>query len=109
MMEALPGTAYFALKTGVPIIPVGLSGTEDRLIVEGIRKLRRSEVTIRCGEPFYLPPREDRDRDEHLKASSDEIMCQIAALLPQKYHGFYADHPRLIELLSNNGSNASSP
>jgi hypothetical protein len=26
-------------------------------------------------------------------------MCQIAALLPEKYRGVYADHPRLKELL----------
>lgn len=107
--EALPGTAYFAIKTGVPVVPVGLSGTEDRLIFEGIRKLRRSEATIRCGEPFYLPPQKDRDRDKHLRESSDEIMCQIAALLPQKYHGYYANHPRLRELLAKNGDSATPP
>jgi len=103
LAEALPGTAYFAVKTGVPITPVALSGTEDRLIVECMRKLRRSDVTVRCGEPFYLPPQGDRDRDEFLKECSDEIMCQIAALLPHKYHGYYTDHPRLSELLSGEG------
>lgn len=95
-----PGTAYFAMKTGVPIIPVGLSGTEDRLIVESIRKLRRSNVTIRVGRPFYLPPRQDQARDDYLKVSTDEIMCQIAAQLPRKYHGVYANHPRLETLIN---------
>jgi hypothetical protein len=28
-------------------------------------------------------------------------MCHIAALLPEKYRGVYADHPRLKELLQN--------
>jgi len=26
-------------------------------------------------------------------------MCRIAALLPEKYRGVYADHPRLQKLL----------
>jgi len=38
--------------------------------------------------------------DEVLKQYTDEIMCHIAALLPEKYRGFYADHPRLKELLA---------
>jgi 1-acyl-sn-glycerol-3-phosphate acyltransferase len=102
--EGLPGTAYFAMKTGVPIFPVGITGTEDRLVVAGLRKFRRADVLVRMGEPFYLPHQEDQERDEYLKLASDEIMCQIAALLPQKYHGYYADHPRLAELLSTQGN-----
>jgi hypothetical protein len=27
-------------------------------------------------------------------------MCRIAALLPERYRGIYADHPRLKELLA---------
>jgi len=27
-------------------------------------------------------------------------MCRIAAMMPQKYHGFYANHPRLKELIA---------
>ena len=99
--EAHSGTAYFAMKTGVPIIPVGISGTEDRLIVDGMRKLRRSNVVVRMGKPFTLPLKENQGRDEYLKMVTDETMCQIAALLPKKYHGFYADHPRMAELLAN--------
>ena len=36
-----------------------------------------------------------------MRQATDEIMCQIAARLPEKYHGAYADHPRLKELLKN--------
>jgi 1-acyl-sn-glycerol-3-phosphate acyltransferase len=35
-----------------------------------------------------------------MQAVTEEIMCRIAALLPEKYRGVYADHPRLNELLS---------
>jgi 1-acyl-sn-glycerol-3-phosphate acyltransferase len=102
--EGLPGAAYFAMKTDVPIFPVGITGTEDRLVVAGFRRFRRADVLVQMGEPFYLPPQEDQERDDYLKLATDEIMCQIAALLPQKYHGYYADHPRLAELLSTQGN-----
>jgi hypothetical protein len=28
-------------------------------------------------------------------------MCRIAAMLPEKYRGVYAEHPRLKELLAS--------
>jgi 1-acyl-sn-glycerol-3-phosphate acyltransferase len=34
-----------------------------------------------------------------MKQYTDEIMCHIAALLPESYRGFYAEHPKLKELL----------
>jgi 1-acyl-sn-glycerol-3-phosphate acyltransferase len=40
-----------------------------------------------------------KNRDAYLAAQTDEIMCRIAALLPEQYHGVYANHPRLKELL----------
>jgi 1-acyl-sn-glycerol-3-phosphate acyltransferase len=52
---------------------------------------------------FTLPPlpSESQGRDEALKADTDEIMCRIAAQLPEENRGAYADHPRLLELLKN--------
>jgi 1-acyl-sn-glycerol-3-phosphate acyltransferase len=42
----------------------------------------------------------DREhRDAWLQSCAEEIMCRIAAVLPPQYHGFYAGHPRLQELL----------
>ncbi len=35
-----------------------------------------------------------------MREATDEIMCRIGAMLPEKYRGFYADHPRLKELLA---------
>ena len=39
-------------------------------------------------------------KDLAIKTATDEIMCQIAALLPISYRGIYANHPRTLELLS---------
>lgn len=100
MAEGKPGVAYLALKAGVPIIPVGLVGTEDRVVVEQLKKFKKSEIKIVVGNPFNLPPIQRNNREEMLKQYTDEIMCRIGVLLPEKYRGVYAEHPRLKELLA---------
>ena len=87
-----------ALKAEVPIVPVGLANTDS--LVPNIRRLKRSEVTLHYGKPFTLPPLERGNRDEQMQANTEEIMCQIAALLPEKHRGFYAGHARVKELLA---------
>jgi len=99
LQEARPGAAYFASKTGIPVIPIAATGTEDRVIVENLKHFRKSQITVRVGKPFILPPLKGQDRDEVLAAATTEIMCQIGAMLPEKYRGFYAEHPRLKELV----------
>lgn len=96
-----PGAAYLAAKGQLPIIPIGLTGTEDRLVGQRLKRLRRLDIDIRIGEPFVLPPMVDRkQRDAYLEQSTEEIMCRIAVLLPPPYRGVYADHPRVGELLA---------
>ncbi len=99
LLEARPGVSYLAAKSGVRIVPVAVTGTEDRLILDQFRHLKRPTIKARVGKPFILPPLKGEDREAALARDTDEIMCQIAALLPAKYHGFYANHPRLHELM----------
>lgn len=100
MAEGKPGVAYLALKAGLPIVPVGLVGTEDRVVVERLKQFRKLEIKIIAGKPFKLPPIQRKNREEILKQYTDEIMCRIGILLPEKYRGVYAEHPRLKELLT---------
>lgn len=99
LIEARPGVSYLATKLGRPIIPVGIVGTEDKRLLDNLKRLRRSHIVVTAGIPFSLPPLPRENRDEVLKQYTDEIMCHIAALLPEKHRGVYADHPRLKELL----------
>lgn len=99
MAEGKPGVAYLAMKAGVPIVPVALTGTEDRLVVEKLKRFKKSEIKITVGPRFALPPVKGKDRDLILHENTDEIMCRIGVLLPEKYRGVYANHPRLKELL----------
>ena len=92
------GASYLAAKSGVPVVPVGVVGTYDRQVVARLRKFRRLDIDIYIGKPFILPPIKGRDREAILQEYTDEIMCQVAALLPQESRGAYANHPRLLEL-----------
>jgi 1-acyl-sn-glycerol-3-phosphate acyltransferase len=99
LIEAKPGVSYLATKLNRPIVPVALAGTEDEVLFRNLKRLKRTHITITAGPAFTLPPLPKENRDEALKQYTDEIMCHIAALLPEKYRGFYAEHPRLKELL----------
>jgi 1-acyl-sn-glycerol-3-phosphate acyltransferase len=98
LLEGKPGSVLLAQKANVPIVPVGLAGTEK--FFRYIFTLRRPKITIRFGPSFTIPPIDRDNRDAWLQNSTDEIMARIAVLLPPKYWGFYKDHPRVKELLS---------
>lgn len=100
LIEAKPGVSYLASKLNRPIVPVAITGTEDKVLLGNLKRLRRSYITLTAGPAFTLPPLPRENRDEVLKQYTDEIMCHIAALLPEKYRGVYAKHPRLKELLA---------
>ena len=104
LIEAKPGVTYLATKLNRPIVPIAITGTEDKVVLGNLKRLRKSHFTITAGPNFTLPPISRENRDEALKKSTDEIMCRIAAILPEKYRGVYKDHPRTRELLVNSKS-----
>ncbi len=99
LIEAKNGVALLAEKARVPIIPVGLFGTETAM--QEIRALKKPTLHARFGKPFTLPPIERGNHGDSLNKNTEEIMCRIAALLPEKYHGFYTGNPRIRELQDN--------
>ena len=101
LQEAKPGVAFLAGKSGYPILPVALTGTEDRGIVENLKRFRRSKIIVRGGDLLTIDIPKGKGREQAMRLTTDEIMCQIGALLPEKYRGVYAEHPRLKELLNN--------
>lgn len=106
LIQPKAGVSFLAATSDAPIVPIGITGTESA--VPKLKRLRRPSITVRFGEPFNLPPLERKEKDASLKRNTDEIMCQIAALLPQKYWGVYADHPRLHELLAQRETGSST-
>lgn len=102
MAEGKPGVTYLAVKAGFPIMPVAIAGTEDRILLSNLKHFRRTHISLTGGKPFTLAPIPRQNRDETLKQYTDEIMCRVAVMLPAKNRGYYADHPRLQELLKEN-------
>lgn len=87
-----PGAAFLASRAEVPILPAAIWGTEQ--LGGNLRRLRRTPVFMRIGQPYRLAiPR--RASPAELTAATDQIMTRIAALLPPEYRGVYAEHPLL--------------
>ena len=90
LAEGRAGAALLAMRTGVPIVPVGVAGTQhifrDRRLIP-----RRSRVTIRIGPTFRLPVQADGFDRAALRAGTDTIMRAIAALLPAEQRGRWGE------------------
>jgi len=85
--EPRNGAALLAMRSGVPVLPVSITGS-NRILPRGARLPRRSRVTVRVGEPFLLTRQASGriDRQE-LAAGTERIMRAIAALLPPAQRG----------------------
>ena len=88
MQRGKTGAAYLALRTGVPLIPVGVIGTDK--LVNDLKHLRRGHLRVVIGQPFTLPVPEKRT-PEVLQELTDLIMVRIAELLPDEYRGVYSN------------------
>jgi 1-acyl-sn-glycerol-3-phosphate acyltransferase len=105
LIEGKPGVTYLAARSGFPVFPVAITGTEDKVVLGNLKRFRKSDITLTAGDPFVIPPLTPKDRDAALQKYTDEIMCRMAALLPERYRGVYADHSRLRELLHEQQTN----
>jgi len=101
LQEGKMGVAFLASKSGYPVLPVAVTGTEDRGILENLKHFRRSKITATAADLLHIDIPKGAGREGAMRRATDEIMCQIGALLPEKYRGVYANHPRLKELLKN--------
>lgn len=107
LLPGKAGAAYLAAKSGLPLLPVAVTGTEDALVKSQLKRFKRLRITVHIGTLFQAPALERRNREAALQEITDEIMCRIAALLPEAYRGVYADHPRLPEFLKEYGAPAT--
>jgi 1-acyl-sn-glycerol-3-phosphate acyltransferase len=98
LLEGKPGAVLLAMKSKVQIIPATITGSAD--MVKNFLRLKKMQVKIIIGKPFALPePEEGQIEKDVLDKAITEVMCQIAALLPEERRGFYHNNPRLKELL----------
>lgn len=98
LLPGEPGVAYLAAKSGAPVIPAAVIGTEDRVVKENFKKFRRQNIRLTLGKAYQVPALPKKDREVFLRQQTDEIMARVAALLPEKYRGVYAKDRRLAGL-----------
>jgi 1-acyl-sn-glycerol-3-phosphate acyltransferase len=88
LQTAFSGSALVAVRSGVPILPVGIAGTDK---MKGKTwPFRRPRVTVNIGKAFSLPPVDGRLTKAKLTELTDYMMGHIAELLPPEYQGVYA-------------------
>jgi 1-acyl-sn-glycerol-3-phosphate acyltransferase len=85
--EGNEGAAFLALKSGTPIVPIAMTGTENENIFRHIKRFKRAKVTLSVGKPFYLT--EQANRQAMLQNGTRQIMESLASLLPESYRGNY--------------------
>ena len=84
---AYSGAALLAVKSGVPIVPVGIIGTAQ--LKGKWWFLRRPKITMNIGQPFTLQACPEKPTKEMVNGMTRDIMLHIAAQLPEDYRGSY--------------------
>jgi 1-acyl-sn-glycerol-3-phosphate acyltransferase len=87
LLPGQPGIALIALRTGAPILPMAHWGGEK--FSDNLKHWKRTDFHIGIGKAFRLEAGNERVTGEVRQAMADEIMCEIAALMPEEYRGVY--------------------
>lgn len=86
--EGTGGAAFLAYKSGAPVLPIVVTGTENENVYGHIKKLKRAHIRIRVGKMIQVSKQASRSQ-EAVKAGTHQIMSAMANLLPEKYRGQY--------------------
>jgi 1-acyl-sn-glycerol-3-phosphate acyltransferase len=87
------GVAQLALRSGAPVVPVAVIGT-DRAQPPGMRLPRPRRIGIRFGEPLDFQRYQGMDGAPAIRrAITDEIMYAILVLSGQEYVDTYQERP----------------
>jgi len=89
LLRAHPGVVLIALRSGAPILPMVHWGAES--FSRNLKQFKRTDFHIRVGRPFCLRENGVKITREIRQNMADEIMYQIAALMPPEYRGAYTD------------------
>jgi len=83
--QAHAGMGMIALRTGAPVLPVSIYGSENSF------KKFRPRITIIYGEPMILTPKGKKITREDIDQSTEQVMLRISSMLPPEYRGVYAE------------------
>jgi 1-acyl-sn-glycerol-3-phosphate acyltransferase len=95
LLRAKPGVVFMALQANSPLQPVAhWGGMKDP---PGSKRRGRKVFHINVGRAFYLDAHGARVNQEVRQAMADEMMYQVAKLLPEDMRGEYADLSKATE------------
>ena len=89
LQKGQPGAILMALHSGAPMLPVVHFGSENYR--ENLKHLRRTDIHYVVGRPFRVDAGGQRVTSAVRQQMIDEVMFQMAGLLPAQYRGAYAD------------------
>jgi 1-acyl-sn-glycerol-3-phosphate acyltransferase len=89
LIKGNPGILAIAQKSGATIIPVVCYGAEE--FHNNFRKLKRTRINFVIGQPFRLNLDTSYPDKDVRNQITDEMMYQLAYLLPEKYRGYYTE------------------
>ena len=103
LTKAKPGAVYLASIAKATVLPVSVRGASDAW--DNIFRGVRSRIHVNIGKPFgpfdIKGPKEEKSKK--LETASRELMCRIAALLPDEKHGEFSGDPSISLYQKENG------
>ncbi len=89
LIPGQPGATFLAMRSGVPIVPVGIAGTQN--IRSPFDLLKRPKIVVNIGKPFSFEKDSGAPISHGLQSNTERIMVAIAQLLPPEQRGAYAN------------------
>ncbi len=89
LIRAQGGLVMLALHAKSPLQPIGQWGGEH--FGSNVKRFKRTQVEIKVGERFWLDAGGEKVTKEIRQQMADEMMYQLAALLPEELRGAYSD------------------
>jgi 1-acyl-sn-glycerol-3-phosphate acyltransferase len=97
LLHAQPGIVLIALHSGAPILPMAHWGGEA--FDANLKKLKRTDFHVSVGKLFYLDANGEKVNGGIRQEMVDEIMSQVAVLMPENYRGEYSNYEAPLKYL----------
>ena len=94
LQQGKEGVAYLGVRSGAPVIPVAIEGSEGFPTLPFLKRWRGPGVQVRFGQPFRFRVDDERQARRQLHQMTEEAMYWLAAMLPEQRRGVYADLSR---------------
>jgi 1-acyl-sn-glycerol-3-phosphate acyltransferase len=91
LRQGLEGVAYLASRSGAPVVPVAVDGTDGFPALRFTKRWKQPGGRVRFGRPFRYHPELKRAKAETLRKMTDEAMYVLSKMLPDHRRGYYSD------------------